>query len=232
MTIGIELLLAACVGLIPPPAASARGEPRPPEPPIRLRKKEHRPTRPPDAKPQVGREKAPETVPPETANPREVVARLSRNMRASSERLARADARAETRRIQREILKDLDALTRQARPPDSPPPGATPPRADSGVPAAGRTGGTNAAAGRRTSPLANARPPAGGEAGTGGNGTSGTRGRSPRPADRYKDIWGHLPDTLRQEIDQYSRDRFMPKYADLLKQYYATIAEKGSRKGD
>lgn len=51
-------------------------------------------------------------------------------------------------------------------------------------------------------------------------------------ADLYKDVWGHLPETLRQEMDQYSREQFMAKYGDLLKQYYATIAEKGRRKAE
>src|SRR5262249_32979279 len=45
----------------------------------------------------------------------------------------------------------------------------------------------------------------------------------------YKDVWGHLPETLRQEMNQYAREQFMPKYGDLLKQYYATSAEKGRR---
>src|SRR5262249_14689287 len=51
-------------------------------------------------------------------------------------------------------------------------------------------------------------------------------------ADLYKDVWGHLPETLRQEMDQYAREKFMAKYNDLLKQYYATIAAKGHRKGE
>jgi hypothetical protein len=53
---------------------------------------------------------------------------------------------------------------------------------------------------------------------------------SSKIADLYKDVWGHLPESLRQEMDQYSREQFMAKYGDLLKQYYATIAEKGRRK--
>jgi hypothetical protein len=48
----------------------------------------------------------------------------------------------------------------------------------------------------------------------------------------YKDVWGHLPESLRQEMNQYAREQFMPKYGDLLKQYYATIAEKGRRKSE
>ena len=51
-------------------------------------------------------------------------------------------------------------------------------------------------------------------------------------ADLYKDIWGHLPETLRQEMNQYSREQFMAKYNDLLKQYYSRIAEKGRQKKD
>jgi hypothetical protein len=53
-----------------------------------------------------------------------------------------------------------------------------------------------------------------------------------KSADLYKDIWGHLPETLRQEMTQYTREQFMPKYNELLKQYYATIAEKGRKQGD
>jgi hypothetical protein len=39
-----------------------------------------------------------------------------------------------------------------------------------------------------------------------------------------KEVWGHLPDKLRQQVTQYYREQFMPKYADLLKQYYSSLA--------
>jgi hypothetical protein len=45
-------------------------------------------------------------------------------------------------------------------------------------------------------------------------------------ADVVKDFWGHLPETLRQEVDHYYRDRFMPRYRDLLQEYYGRIAER------
>ena len=51
-------------------------------------------------------------------------------------------------------------------------------------------------------------------------------------ADVYKEVWGHLPESLRQEMNAYSREQFMAKYEDLIKQYYARIAEKSRRKGD
>ena len=51
-------------------------------------------------------------------------------------------------------------------------------------------------------------------------------------AELYKEKWGHLPETLRLEMDAYSRERFMARYSDLLKQYYSTIAERGRRTED
>jgi hypothetical protein len=46
-----------------------------------------------------------------------------------------------------------------------------------------------------------------------------------RLADFDRDVWGHLPDALRQEVDQYYRERFMPRYQELIRQYYSRLAE-------
>jgi hypothetical protein len=64
----------------------------------------------------------------------------------------------------------------------------------------------------------------------GGMGGGGKTEELNNLADVYKDIWGHLPESLRAEMNAYSREEFMAKYKDVLKQYYATIAEKGRRK--
>jgi hypothetical protein len=37
---------------------------------------------------------------------------------------------------------------------------------------------------------------------------------------------------MRPELDLYSREQFMARYSELLKQYYARIAEKGHRTQD
>jgi hypothetical protein len=50
-------------------------------------------------------------------------------------------------------------------------------------------------------------------------------------ADLYKDVWGHLPERLRQELDLYYREQFMPRYQELLRQYYSSLAER-KRPGD
>ena len=49
-------------------------------------------------------------------------------------------------------------------------------------------------------------------------------------AEMYKDVWGHLPEKMRMEMDSYFKDRFMPRYNDLLKQYYSKIAEHNKKK--
>src|SRR5262249_34126057 len=50
-----------------------------------------------------------------------------------------------------------------------------------------------------------------------------------RITDTYKDAWGHLPEKVRQEMDLYFRDQFMPRYSELLRQYYSSLAERNSR---
>ena len=58
-------------------------------------------------------------------------------------------------------------------------------------------------------------------------GMNGPAARQPdQLGDVVKDIWGHLPETLRQEVDHYYRDRFMPRYQDLLREYYQRLAER------
>ncbi|MGL6074131.1 MAG: hypothetical protein ACRC8S_08220 [Fimbriiglobus sp.] len=41
-----------------------------------------------------------------------------------------------------------------------------------------------------------------------------------------KEIWGHLPDRLRQEMSQYYKEQFMPRYNDMLRQYYNRLADR------
>jgi hypothetical protein len=45
-----------------------------------------------------------------------------------------------------------------------------------------------------------------------------------------KDVWGHLPDKMRQQATQYYQQDFMPRYTELLKLYYSSLAEKGGKK--
>ena len=50
--------------------------------------------------------------------------------------------------------------------------------------------------------------------------------------DVVKEVWGHLPDKLRQQVTQYYREQFMPKYSELLKQYYSSLANTPQKPGE
>jgi hypothetical protein len=62
-------------------------------------------------------------------------------------------------------------------------------------------------------------------------GTDEKAGELNKNADLYKDVWGHLPEALRAEMNVYSTDKEMiPKYDALIKKCSRAIAEQSSRK--
>ncbi len=78
--------------------------------------------------------------------------------------------------------------------------------------------------------------PSSSKSNNGGNGMGGASSQTVKDpnADLYKDdVWGHLPETLRAEMNAYSNTKgFMPEYEALISRYYSNIAEQGRRKGD
>ncbi|MDY3560220.1 hypothetical protein R5W23_001445 [Gemmata sp. JC673] len=57
-------------------------------------------------------------------------------------------------------------------------------------------------------------------------------GRSVLPfeeEDASKNVWGHLPDKLRRQMSQYYKEEFTPKYAELLRLYYSSLADKSAK---
>lgn len=65
-----------------------------------------------------------------------------------------------------------------------------------------------------------------------GGGVKGQENDPNRNADLFKDIWGHLPYSMRAEMNAYGREKFMTKYEDLIKRYYDRAARESRRKGD
>ncbi len=68
-------------------------------------------------------------------------------------------------------------------------------------------------------------------AGAAGNPMGKANGKPSPPIeeDVSKDVWGHLPDKLRQQMSQYYKEDFSPKYAELLRLYYSSLADKGAK---
>jgi hypothetical protein len=232
---GTFLVALALIGAV---SLAADDPAEQPEPPIRLKKKARPQTEP--EKPERLKEDQPApTAPGEDA--KETLARVSQNMEKSEQRLAKQDAGDGTQQIQRDILKDLDSLIDQKRQQQ---------QQQQQQGGGGGGGSTSSARGGSSRSKSGSQPGSGKGAdsqarnGTGAQpktGNSGSQagmgnGNSPREmnriADLYKDVWGHYPELMRMELDAYSREKFMPRYRELLEQYYATIAEKGRRQGD
>jgi hypothetical protein len=88
---------------------------------------------------------------------------------------------------------------------------------------------------RGDGPMGNGQP----EKNNGPSGTSDKNGRGGndkggdlnKNADLYKDVWGHLPEALRAEMNAYSTDKeLIPKYDALIKRCSRTIAVQSTRK--
>src|SRR5262249_49768013 len=56
-----------------------------------------------------------------------------------------------------------------------------------------------------------------------------TAGGQPDVSQLIRDIWGHLPDSKRAEMDAYAREKFMAKYDALIRKYYETLSETSRR---
>jgi hypothetical protein len=210
--------------------------------------------------------------------------RIAENAQKAGDRLKEKDPGADTRKIQHDILKDIDALIKKAQQPPPPPMssdmnpmmpppmggmpppmgGMPPPKGGSGMGGGTsgspmpKSGGGSGSSGRKPrerrprgdspmgEPMANANPggkepmpaklepkegPMGGMGGGdksdfGGFGKASRKRENDKLADLYKDVWGQLPERMRQEMDLYYREQFMPRYTELLKRYYAALAEQ------
>jgi hypothetical protein len=161
----------------------------------------------------------------------ETMARVTRNMQTSEDRLGKRDPGDATQQVQRDIVQDLDKLielNKQRQQQQQQQQSSSSSSQQQRQQARMRRNQRNQQVNQRPQPQPQPQEQQANNSQMGG-GRSGKDDKS-SIADLYKDIWGHLPETMRLEMDQYARERFMPRYSELLKQYYTTIAEKGRRK--
>lgn len=169
---------------------------------------------------------------PDGADGKKLLERINKNMEESKDRLAKKDPGAATREIQKDIVKDLDALIKQQQDQNQPMGGSSSSSSNSKN-SKGQTSRSKRPSSRPEKMAGSdtknkPEPSTGTQAGAGNGNPSGD---ATKLADSFKAIWGHLPETMRLEMDAYAREQFMPKYSELLKQYYSTIAER-RREGD
>lgn len=170
---------------------------------------------------------------PDGADGKKLLERINKNMEESKDRLAKKDPSAATREIQKDIVKDLDALIKQQQQDQNQPMGGGGSSSSSNSKNSKGQTSRSKRPSSRPEKMAGSdtknkpEPSSGTQAGAGNN----SSGDATKLADSFKAIWGHLPETMRLEMDAYAREQFMPKYSELLKQYYSTIAER-RREGD
>jgi hypothetical protein len=171
---------------------------------------------------------------------RKLAQRVLKNMQTAEDRLAKNDPGKVTREAQHDAVKDLDELIKQLK--RNPPPqgssGSSSRRRSSSAKNSpknsGRNNPKNSPQNSKGNPRNSQTNPKSGQAKNSndnrGGGGNGNDPKDNKLADLFKDVWGHYPETMRQEIDAYSRAKFLPKYELLLKEYYRTLSEQGSKK--
>jgi len=138
-----------------------------------------------------------------------------KKMREVEKRLSEPDTGEETRKKQEQIVKDLDEILEKIR-------------SMKGQP--GKPGSRPIAIVRQQ--VRTSKP--GNQQGTnpGSNPGQGmiTGTRFPKPQKFFdpkdKDVWGHLQDDMKGELDNVSRERFLPTREDLIRRYYESVARK------
>jgi hypothetical protein len=235
--------------------AWAADDPKPdqPEPPVELKKKK-RPDSPDDkpmpkdtapkkdaepkkdGEPKKGGDPKDDPPPAPAEDDKQILERINKNLKEAEERLKKKDTGDATRQTQKDIVIDLEALIKQSeqqQAQNQPQGGASSNSKNSKDQASGKSSRS-----KRSSSGNSERQPGdssqtkqgngNGNSSQGGAGKNGGDGVD-KLADVYKEQWGNLPETLRMAMDVYSREQFMSKYSELLKQYYSTIAERKRR---
>jgi hypothetical protein len=163
------------------------------------------------------------------AERKKLVQRVLKNMRQAEERLAKNDPGRGTRDIQGDIVKDLATLIEEVKR-NPPPQGGSqsqrmrqqrPNQRNAGKPQ--KNQGNNSGKGRNNSGQASSK------ANRGGRGGNASDRRDNKLADLYKDVWGHLLETKREEGEAAARGRPIPEYELLQLEYLRSLSEDSGK---
>jgi hypothetical protein len=155
--------------------------------------------------------------------------RIIQDATEAGKRLEAKDPGDDTQRLQKEIVKNIDALLRKAQEP------SPPQNNDSSDSSKKQSSSDNGAT--KQPKDGSAEPQAGDPSERAGKMDPSPNRIEPKSTlphfpDVYKDVWGHLPEKMRMEMDLYFREQFMPRYSELLKQYYSSLSELNGKTGN
>ena len=179
-------------------------------------------------------------------------------MRSVQERLQKTETDQETRDLQTQIVKDLDTLIEKLKnqkppppnpnqnqpppppmgdtPPDQPPRGSPQPKPQNSQKQRKGSEDKQSAEHKRKpqdkeEKPAEEKPSKGKQARDSDNNRQPTRSVQEEAARQRvaKDVWGHLPATVRQELLNIYSEKYLPKYDEMVRKYYEALAEQNRR---
>lgn len=167
-------------------------------------------------------------------------------MRSAGDRLQQGETGAGTRTAQQQAIAALDELIRQLEQPPPPDQNSSPPPPEGGQPP------PQSPESEQPSPSGQSQPSQSRpgdskdsqqsqadqeqERDQAEDADARTRERQRRAEAELRrktlqtDVWGHLPEHLREELLNTYRERMLPKYEDLVRQFYDRLSEPPSRK--
>ena len=179
-------------------------------------------------------------------------------MRDVKQRLQKTETDKETRELQTQIVKDLDELIEKLKnqkppppmpnqnppppdqggekSPDTPPRGSPQPKPQNSQKQRGGSEDKQSAEQKRQQQLKQQQGEAGEKNESKKARNSDNQQRQTRSAEEEaarqrmaKDVWGHLPAALRQELLNVYSEKYLPKYDEMVRKYYEALAEQNRR---
>jgi hypothetical protein len=151
----------------------------------------------------------------EDDNPLAVIARAMMQVR---ERMSQSDAGPATLTLQKQIVTDLDRLIEQARKScgQCKSPGSQQSKRKAGMPGSKPS---------KTGAQKTGTKPEGVDADQKGDGRSDKSGNAEMDA-MIKNLWGELPQHVREQMQQSPAEQFVPKYQQLIEDYFRDLSGK------
>lgn len=150
------------------------------------------------------------------------LSRISRQMRLVQERIAQQEVSETTQGLQKQIVADLDALIKQIQQQQ---------KKKQGSPSSSKTQNPGGEV-KQPNNQPNAGQPQQPNEKPSRNSEERLTERDADPTDAaamqamIKRVWGHLPDRVRQEMQNASVEEFLPKYQELIEDYFRRLAEE------
>jgi hypothetical protein len=153
----------------------------------------------------------------ELGGPQDPLTRIGRRMQLVRQRIAAEDTSESTQQLQQQIVRELEELLKQCRQcqkqPSSGAPSASPPRgSDQQQPAQSPDQRPSTKPARDST-------------------TRIDQAEAARPTleqrqEMIRRAWGHLPAKVREQMQNAGVEQFLPKYEELIEQYYKRLAEQ------